>query len=58
MTTVRIALANIPFPSGQEDSVSRVEVAVAEAGAAGALVVCFPEGYIPCLLYTSDAADE
>ena len=47
MTTVRIALANIPFPSGPEDSVSRVEAAVAKAGAAGALVVCFPEGYIP-----------
>jgi len=47
MTIVKIALANIPFPASPSESVERVVAAVAEAGATGALVVCFPEGYIP-----------
>src|SRR5262245_4197563 len=47
MTTVRIALANIPFPTNPLDSVARALNAVAQAGAERAEIVCFPEGYIP-----------
>src|SRR5262245_30749052 len=47
MTTVKIALANIAFPSSPSESVERAVAAIAEAGAAGALIVCLPEGYIP-----------
>ena len=34
MTPFRIALASLPFPASPEDSVARVEAAIAEAGAA------------------------
>ncbi|HEX9188172.1 MAG TPA: carbon-nitrogen hydrolase family protein [Vicinamibacteria bacterium] len=44
---MRLALANLPFPSDPEDSAARAEAAIAEAGARGADVVCFPEGYVP-----------
>jgi predicted amidohydrolase len=47
MTTARIALANLPYPATPADSVARVEQAVAQAGAARADLVCFPEGYVP-----------
>lgn len=47
MTPFRIALANVPFPESPEDSVARVEAAIAEAGAARAGIVCFPECYVP-----------
>lgn len=42
---VRIALATLPYPASPEDSVERACRAV--AAAAGALVVCFPECYVP-----------
>ena len=44
---MRIALANLTYPSGLEDSVSRATSAIADAGAAGARAVCFPECYVP-----------
>lgn len=47
MPTFRIALANLPYPSSPDEAVARVEAAVAEAGAAGAGLVCFPECYVP-----------
>lgn len=47
MTIVRIALANVRIPTSPEDAVSVAVDAVAEAGRAGALVVCFPEAFIP-----------
>jgi predicted amidohydrolase len=47
MTTVRIALANLPFPSSPEDAVGRARRAIDAAARAGALVVCFPESYVP-----------
>jgi predicted amidohydrolase len=47
MTSVRIALANLRYPSSPDDSVSRVVSAVGEATRAGATVVCFPECYVP-----------
>jgi len=47
MSTVRLALANLAFPSGPEDSVVAAERAVAEAGHARADVICFPEAFVP-----------
>ena len=47
MSTFRIALANIPFASTPEDSVLQAQGAIAEAAAAGADIVCFPECYVP-----------
>lgn len=47
MATVRIALANIEFPSSPEDSVARAVRAVEDAGRAGAAIICFPECYVP-----------
>ncbi|MGB3613221.1 MAG: carbon-nitrogen hydrolase family protein [Elainellaceae cyanobacterium] len=47
MSTVRIALANSPVPTTPEESVGLALSAVAEAGQKGALVVCFPECFVP-----------
>jgi predicted amidohydrolase len=47
MTTVRIALANIAYPATPDESVVRARAAIAQASADGALVVCFPECYVP-----------
>jgi predicted amidohydrolase len=47
MSTFRIALANIPYGDTPDDAVERACRAVADAGAEGAGVVCFPECYIP-----------
>ena len=47
MPTVRIALAHLPYPSSPADAVTRAVDAIADAGRAGALVVAFPECYVP-----------
>lgn len=47
MSTIRLALANLPFPPSPEESVTSAERAIAEAGEAGADVVCFPEAFVP-----------
>lgn len=47
MSTVRIALANIRLPATAAESVDLACAAIAEAGRRGALVVCFPECYVP-----------
>jgi predicted amidohydrolase len=47
MTTVRIALANLPFPASPDASIAAAERAVADASAARADVVCFPECFVP-----------
>jgi predicted amidohydrolase len=47
MSTVRIALANLRMPASPEESVLLATAAVAEAGRHGALVVCFPECFVP-----------
>jgi predicted amidohydrolase len=47
MTTFRIALANLQFPSTPEESVSSAEHAIAQASSAGAGVICFPECFVP-----------
>ena len=47
MAQVRIALANLEYPSSPDDSVTRSIQAIADASAAGAQIVCFPECYVP-----------
>jgi predicted amidohydrolase len=47
MATVRIALANLRYPRTPDDSVARVERAIAQAGTERAALVCFPECYVP-----------
>ena len=47
MNTFRIALANLRFPRVPEESIGLAEQAVAEAGAQGAGIVCFPECFVP-----------
>src|SRR5580698_5768279 len=43
----RIALANIPFPSSPQESVTLAEQAIADASSERAGIICFPECYIP-----------
>jgi predicted amidohydrolase len=47
MSTVRIALANLEYPSTPDHSVRLAENAIRDAAARGAGVVCFPESYVP-----------
>ena len=47
MSTVRVALANIRIPATPDESVRLATSAVADAGDRGALVICFPECFIP-----------
>jgi predicted amidohydrolase len=44
---VRIALANLEYPASPEQAVALAKEAIAEAGSRGAVVVCFPECYVP-----------
>ncbi len=44
---IRIALANLRFPSTPEESVELARGAILEAGRRGAQIVCFPECYVP-----------
>jgi predicted amidohydrolase len=47
MSTVRIALANLPYPGSREQSVVAAERAVADAAEAHADLLCFPECFVP-----------
>jgi predicted amidohydrolase len=47
MTTFRIALANLPFPSTPEESVRLAEQAILEASVEHASLICFPECFVP-----------
>ena len=47
MSTVRIALANIRVPATPDESVCLAQSAIADASRRGALVICFPECFIP-----------
>lgn len=44
---MRIALANIGFPSNPADSIARAQNAIEEAGKHGVRIICFPECYVP-----------
>src|ERR1700686_2729550 len=47
MSIVRIALANIRVPATPDESVRLARSAVADASRRGAIVVCFPECFVP-----------
>ena len=47
MPTVRIALANLPFPSSPDESITLTANGIAAAAAEHADIVCFPECYVP-----------
>lgn len=47
MSICRIALANIRFPAGPEESVALAEQAIADASASRSGVLCFPECFVP-----------
>jgi predicted amidohydrolase len=47
MSSCRIVLANIRFASDPEASIALAVDAVTRASAAGALIVCFPECFVP-----------
>ncbi len=47
MSTIRIALANLAFPTTRDASVALTRAAVHDAATAGAAIVCFPECYVP-----------
>ncbi len=44
---IRIALANIPFPTTPDESITLTIAAIDEAARLGAMIVCFPECYVP-----------
>jgi predicted amidohydrolase len=47
MSNLRIALANLRFPTTSEESVELARQAIAQAGAEGTDIICFPECYVP-----------
>src|ERR1700726_3573665 len=47
MSTFRIALANIRYPSTPEESVTLAEQAIAQASVERAGLICFPECFVP-----------
>lgn len=47
METVRIALANLPFPATPDESVRLAKEAIADAGTGGSDIICFPECFVP-----------
>jgi predicted amidohydrolase len=47
MATVRIALANLPYPATRDASVENAAAAIRDAASVGASIVCFPECYVP-----------
>jgi len=56
MNAVRIALANTRIPATPDESVHLATSAVAEAGRRGALVICFPECFVPGYRWPGTAA--
>ena len=47
MSTIRIALANIPFPATPEESIALAEQAIVQASMESAGLICFPECFVP-----------
>jgi predicted amidohydrolase len=47
MTTFRVALANLRFPSRPDESFTLATRAIAQAGRERADIICFPECYVP-----------
>ena len=47
MSTFRVALANLRFPSTPDESVALALQAIAQSGSERADIICFPECYVP-----------
>ncbi|HEY6802871.1 MAG TPA: carbon-nitrogen hydrolase family protein [Pyrinomonadaceae bacterium] len=47
MSTIKIALANLRYPSTPDESITIAEQAIADAARQQAQIVCFPECYVP-----------
>src|SRR5512147_703832 len=47
MPTARIAIANPRYPATPDESVQLAVAAIADAGKAGAQIICFPEEFVP-----------
>ena len=47
MMTIRIALANLRFPSSPDDSIALAQQGISMAADEGAAIVCFPECFVP-----------
>lgn len=47
MRTIRIALANLRVPATPNESIQLATSAIAEASRQGAIVICFPECFVP-----------
>lgn len=47
MTPCRVALANLPFPSSPDESITLAVDAIAQAAGARVDVICFPESFVP-----------
>ncbi len=47
MATCRIALANLPYPSSPDESVTMATRAIADASIERADIICFPECFVP-----------
>ncbi len=47
MPNIRVALANVRFPSTREESLETVLEAMQAARGGGAAIVCFPECFVP-----------
>ena len=47
MSAFRVALANLAYPASPAAAVAAAEGAIADAGRAGAGLVCFPECFVP-----------
>ena len=47
MSTVRVALANLPYPTTPAESIAAAERAIAQASTEGADLICFPECFVP-----------
>ena len=58
MSSVRIALANVREPLSADDSVHLATATVAEAARQGAIVVCFPECFVPGYRWPGRAMEE
>ena len=56
MNAVRIALANLRVAATPDESVRMATMAVADAGRRGALVICFPECFVPGYRWPGTAA--
>lgn len=55
MSTVRIALANIRVPTTPQELVVLATKAIAQASQQGALILCFPECFVPGYRWTTSA---